>query len=281
MITGYFNDDDITWVTELDCELLIKPVSERDLKIAVLKALNRNRLQSELLDHEKVEYELQKLRFRERYLQKRYIERMIDEKVFSRIEADEDISLKYDDVSVGFVDIRGFTATSTTLQTKELSSYLECFYEYCSEFIKNNGGYIDKYIGDSVMWFINKTENVDYEAISVNIATDIIRNKSTLLKKIQHRLNQEVPIELKCGVVSGTAHIGLFGLNEEYAKLHFTCVGPTVNLASRLCSEAGANEIIIGGELAASYDERDGFEDIGFIEVRNHPYRVRARKLYL
>lgn len=110
-----------------------------------------------------------------------------------------------------------------------------------SNIIDQHGGVIDKYVGDEVMALfgapIEKKESA-LEAIKCGI--DIVES----LKK-WNREKEGHQIEMGIGIHTGTVVAGNMGAEN---RLNYTVLGANVNLASRLCSEAEAMEVLISEE---------------------------------
>ena len=144
-------------------------------------------------------------------------------------------------VTVFFADIRHFTEMTEKMDPKEEIKLVNSCMTLVSDIIDKHGGVIDKYVGDEVMTLfgapIDKKESA-FEAIKC--AIDIIES----LKK----WNQEKgghQIEMGIGIHTGTVVAGNMGAEN---RLNYTVLGANVNLASRLCSEAGPMEVLISEE---------------------------------
>jgi adenylate cyclase len=133
-------------------------------------------------------------------------------------------------VTMHFSDIESFTTISEQLSPEVLVELLSDYLSLVSEPILESGGTIDKYIGDAVMAFWNAPKTIEDHAY--------VACKAAL--ENQRRLAERRPIwiaagkpGLKCrvGIHTGDAVVGNIGSD---AKLDFTAIGDTVNLASRI-----------------------------------------------
>ncbi|WP_217359513.1 adenylate/guanylate cyclase domain-containing protein [Ruegeria arenilitoris] len=146
-------------------------------------------------------------------------------------------------ISVLFCDVKGFTGLSEKLGPK-IVQLMEPFYSAASEAITQNGGTIDKFIGDAVMAFwgaprkdTNHAENACRAALDLAAAVDA--------SKIEDETGN--PLRVRIGLNSGEAIVGNIGSEQ---RLNYTAIGDVVNVASRL---EGANKdygtlILIGQE---------------------------------
>ena len=129
--------------------------------------------------------------------------------------------------TLGFLDVRGFTAASERLPTETLLDLLNTFFEYVYDAVYAVGGEILKFMGDGILFIVAGDKNPQQ---TCDLALKAIR---TLIHSIaQYNKNPDVtPIDFGCGLHYGTVLYGNIGTN---ARLDFTVMGPAVNLASRL-----------------------------------------------
>lgn len=108
-----------------------------------------------------------------------------------------------------------------------------------------NGGTIDKFIGDSVMVFFGdpETEGTQKDAVAcVTMALAMRRRLQELRRKWRKELGIETALSVRMGINTGFCTVGNFG---SESRMDYTIMGKEVNLASRLESSAGDNEILI------------------------------------
>jgi adenylate cyclase len=136
-----------------------------------------------------------------------------------------------------FCDIRGFTAMSEKKEPSEVISIVNFYLNLQSNIIKENGGDIDKFIGDEIMASFcgeNATQRALHSAIDIQ--------KAIVEANIQRKEKNLTTCEVGIGINHGEVIVGNIGSHE---RMDFTSIGLTVNLAARLCSFAKAGEIII------------------------------------
>jgi adenylate cyclase len=145
------------------------------------------------------------------------------------------------DTSLFFCDLRGFTSISATLEAPEVRLMLNAFYELTTEIILASGGTVLKFVGDEVFAVFGAPLPVeDHPQVALECAMEIQRRGPELDEELAH-LNIP-PMQFGIGMNSGevvAAHVG-GGKRRQY-----DIVGDTVNLASRLCGQAGKGEIVI------------------------------------
>ena len=136
------------------------------------------------------------------------------------------------DVVVLESDIRGFTALSENLSPAETITLINKYIELQATFLMNYGGSIDKYMGDAVL-VVFEGERADYRALAC--ARDILHAVEAL--------NQEIENSIQIGIGISSGHVVMGNMGCE-ARMEHTVIGPTVNLAARLCSAAKGGEIV-------------------------------------
>ncbi|HNQ77924.1 MAG TPA: adenylate/guanylate cyclase domain-containing protein [Acidobacteriota bacterium] len=140
-------------------------------------------------------------------------------------------------VTILFADISGFTSMSETMDAEDVTEIMNRLWERLDRIIVNNGGIIDKHIGDNVMaiWGAETSRENDPEcALRAALALQ------EEIEALDRELNTESRLRLRIGVNSGPARLGRMGTTGE-----FTAMGDTVNTASRLESHAPVGGILI------------------------------------
>ena len=149
------------------------------------------------------------------------------------------------DATVLFVDIVGFTTLSERMSPEAVSTFLNDYFFYLDACARFYFGSVDKFIGDAMMVvFGAPLPNADHEYHAVACAVLMQR---TIAVVNERRREQQLPVaELRIGINSGQMLAGMIG---SQLRMDYTVVGDAVNLASRLCNEAEAGQIIVEEKL--------------------------------
>ncbi|MBS2027254.1 MAG: FHA domain-containing protein [Deltaproteobacteria bacterium] len=148
---------------------------------------------------------------------------------------------KSTDITVLFSDIRGFTTMSEKETPENVVAMLNEYFEIMVEIVFKYGGTLDKFIGDSIMalWGTPKKRPDDAE----NAVRAALEMQQRMVPFNRGRVAAgKAAIYMGVGINSGQAVVGSMGSSR---RSDYTAIGDAVNLASRLCHEARANEIII------------------------------------
>jgi adenylate cyclase len=134
------------------------------------------------------------------------------------------------ELTILFVDIRGFTTISEALPPKVLREYINTYLTALSEDIRNSRGTLDKYIGDAIMAFWGAPISLpDHAQRAVQTALKMLETSEALNKTfIQQNLP---PLKIGIGLNTGNVHVGDMGSKTRRA---YTVIGDPVNLACRL-----------------------------------------------
>lgn len=138
-----------------------------------------------------------------------------------------------------FTDIRGFTTLCESLSPKEVIPILNHYLDIETQIILNNGGDVDKYVGDEMMAFFSGPRK------EINACKAAMEIRKAMREAQQESIEKGTePISMGIGINSGSVIFGPVGSD---TRKDFTSIGDTVNLASRLESankEYGSKAII-------------------------------------
>ena len=153
------------------------------------------------------------------------------------------VSNKRAKLTIMFSDIVGFTELSDSLSADNLADILNT-YMHCMTLIANkHGAVLDKFIGDGMVCFFGEpnSRGARQDALDcIAMAIDMRREMRTLRQK--WRLMGFEGLYIRIGITTGYCHVGNFGSNN---RLSYTLIGKEANLAARLESSAGKDEILV------------------------------------
>lgn len=144
-------------------------------------------------------------------------------------------------VSMLFADIRGFTKLTQNMPPHEVIEFLNKCMTKMSNVVEDNKGVIDKYMGDGLMALYGAP--IAYEESALHAIVSALEMINKLKEWNQERIRDKLsPIYAGIGIHTGSVFAGNMGAQN---RLNYTVIGSSVNLASRLCSAAGPEEILI------------------------------------
>jgi len=146
------------------------------------------------------------------------------------------------DLTMLFVDIRGFTAMSEAMRAEDVLAVVQEYLEEMSALIFKWDGTIDKFVGDEIVAIWNApVEQPDHALLALRCAYDLVNEAPSLLAKLVAK--RLPPISWGVGINTGPAVVGNMGTKD---RLQYTALGDTVNTAARFCGVAEAFTVIIG-----------------------------------
>lgn len=179
----------------------------------------------------------------------RYVAREVVDEI---LKHPEEISLTGErrDVTVLFCDIRGFTPTAETLGPEEVVELLNQFYELMIEATFKHDGTLDKFLGDGVMAvFGAPLGRCDHARMAARTALAMQAGIGEL--STRRVAAGKGPLAIGIGLNAGEVVAGTVGTD---ARMEYTVVGDSVNLAARLESSAVAGQILVSAETYARLD---------------------------
>lgn len=235
-------DSELLGIIYLDTQSSRNEFTEKDLKVITVFAsqasskIKNVRLAQKAKREEEARTQLSRL----------LSPNLVEEVVKGRAQVN--LGGKLMDATVMFADIRGFTKLSEKLAPEMLMATLNQYFEIMVEVIFKYDGTLDKFIGDEIMaiWGAPIPQE-DHGLRSIRAAYEI---RERLKAFNEHRRAEGlVALEVGIGVNSGQMVAGYSGASQT---LSYTVLGDAVNVASRLCSHAKPQEILISDALYPS-----------------------------
>ena len=144
-------------------------------------------------------------------------------------------------ITVLFADIRGFTRISEHAKPERVVHLLNMYFSQMTEIIFSYGGTLDKYIGDGLMALFGAPTATPMDASNaLNAAVDMQRRIIDINVELISEGFQEIGVGI--GLHTGEATVGYIGSDR---RSEYTAIGDTVNLASRLESNAKGGQILL------------------------------------
>jgi PAS domain S-box-containing protein len=159
------------------------------------------------------------------------------------------------EVTMMFVDIRGFTTYANLFEPEEVVETLNCLFDLAVPIIMGHGGHVDKFVGDGLLAVFGTPQQQEGHAVrAVRAALEIEQRASTEF---------EGDLEIGIGLASGIVVAGNVGGG---GRLDFTVIGDAVNVAARV--ESATRET--GDTILITEETRQLLEDTG-IPLRERP----------
>lgn len=176
------------------------------------------------------------------------------------------------EVVVLFADVSGFTAMSEKMDPEEVHTIMNDIFEGLGQAIHEQGGYIDKYIGDNVMaLFGAPVAHEDDPARACRAALAMQQFLSQFAEKIKSRIG--VHLRMRMGLNCGRVIAGGIG---SKSRMDYSVMGDTVNVASRLESSAPPGGILVSREVARRTVPQFEFGPVQYLKVKGKQMPIEA-----
>ena len=172
------------------------------------------------------------------------------------------------EVTVVFCDLRGFTAFTETTEPEEAMNVLREYHAALGELIFKYEGTLDRYAGDGVMILFNAPiQFEDHTQRAVKMAVEMRDIVGELTEKWRNRGHS---LGFGIGIALGYATLGQVGFEQ---RLEYAAIGSVTNLASRLCSEAKPNQIVVSRRVYGMVEQWVEGRPIDDLNLKgfNHP----------
>ena len=176
-------------------------------------------------------------------------------------------------IAVVFCDLRGFTTFSSSAEPEEVMEVLDRYYVTVGRALQGGQATVGTFAGDGIMaYFGDPVPHEDPAGTAVEMAVALRAPMHEVVMGWRRR-----GFDLGCGmgIAYGYATIGPVGFDE---RTDYTALGPTVNLASRLCDMAEHGEILIDGRAFEAVEDRVRTEE-RIVQVRGFRAPVTAHNV--
>jgi adenylate cyclase len=168
------------------------------------------------------------------------------------------------DLTVMFTDIRNFTPLTEAMPADELVPLLNDLFTDLSQEVLDQGGTIDKFIGDSLMAFWNAPLPVEDHARKAALAS--LGMRRALAEFAARRSDLASPIAIGIGLHMGEASVGNIGSRQRF---NYSAIGEGVNVAARVeasCKAVGFD--IVGSDTVAAAATDLAWLPLGALELK-------------
>jgi adenylate cyclase len=176
------------------------------------------------------------------------------------------------EVAIMVCDIRGFSTMSELLPEEALARTLGEWFRTAGNLVQQNGGTIDKFIGDAILAYWNTSDDSTAEA---NAALSTGRKLLTIAETVRWPLADAAPFRIAVALHHGTVTCGNIGL---VAQRDATIIGDAVNTAFRMESvmkQLNQTLVLSGDFLTALGGDAAAYADLGDHELKGKKDVVR------
>ena len=177
--------------------------------------------------------------------------------------ADDPLRTHRREITVVFLDLRGFTAFAETSEPEELMGVLHEYHAEMGRLILAHEGTLERFTGDGMMVFFNDPlpmPDAAERAVRMAVA---MRDRAAELSVGWRRKGYE--LDLGIGIAKGFATIGAIGFEGRW---DYGAIGTVTNLAARLCAEAQPGQILISPRVLLGAEHLLEIEELDLLTVK-------------
>ncbi len=208
---------------------------------------------------QKVEQQVNELKRMERL--RRYLSPQIAETILS----DDDNLFKTHrrEITIVFLDLRGFTAFSDNAEPEEVMDFLRDYHAEMGRLVFKFDATLERFMGDGVVVIFNdpiRCENHAEKAVEMALE---MRDRVRELRVAW--LKRGYDLDLGVGLAAGYATLGTVGFE---GRMDYGTVGNLPNLAARLCAEAKGGQILTDQKTMSKIDDRFEAESLPELQLK-------------
>jgi len=254
-------------------DFLSKPINQPELLARVRSLLRVKALHDQLVElnrtlEERVAAQVAQLESFGRL--KRFFSPQLAEAILSG-GAEDPLKSHRREITVVFLDLRGFTAFAETADPEEVMSVLREYHAEMGKLVLGHEGTLERFTGDGMMIFFNDpvvVDNPSERAVRMAVAMRArVAELATRWRKLGHDLDFGV------GIAQGYATIGAIGFEGRW---DYGAIGTVTNLAARLCGEAQPGQILISRRLFGAVEDIVAVEPVGDLALKGFSRPVSA-----
>jgi len=177
--------------------------------------------------------------------------------------AEDPLKSHRQEVTVAFLDLRGFTAFAETAEPEEVMGVLREYHAEMGRLILQHEGTLERFTGDGMMIFFNDpvpVPNPGERAVRMALA---MRQRVDDLAIGWRKRGYDLAFGL--GIAQGYATIGAIGFEGRW---DYGAIGTVTNLAARLCGEAKGGQILVAQRIASAVEDVADLEGVGALTLK-------------
>jgi class 3 adenylate cyclase len=257
-------------------DFLTKPINQPELLARVRSLLRIKELWDQVIDlnrtlEERVNDQVAQLERMGRL--KRFFSPQLAELIVSG-DAEDPLRSHRREITVVFLDLRGFTAFAETAEPEEVMGVLREYHAEMGRLVLEHEGTLERFTGDGMMIFFNDplpVPNPAERAIRMALA---MRDRVAGLAQAWRKRGFD--LDFGIGIAQGYATIGAIGFEGRW---DYGAIGTVTNLAARLCGEAKPGQVLISRRMVGTVEDLVEAEPVGELALKGFSRPVSAFNL--
>jgi len=182
---------------------------------------------------------------------RRFLAPQVAEMIASSDASDTALASHRREVTVMMCDLRGFTSFTEITEPEEVMAVLGDYHEHLGKLIFQYEGTLERFAGDGIVIIFNDPiPCADHTERAVRLALDMREEVANNLAVRWRGRGHDLGFGI--GIAVGYATLGQIGFTQ---RREYTCIGSVINLASRLCDEAKAGQIVVSQRVLTEVEQ--------------------------
>jgi adenylate cyclase len=177
--------------------------------------------------------------------------------------ADDPLKSHRREITVVFLDLRGFTAFAETGEPEIVMQALAEYHQAMGKLVVAHQGTLERFTGDGMMIFFNDPVPVAEPTKRAAVMALAMRDAAAILHAQWQRRGFDLGLGI--GIAEGFATVGAIGFDE---RIDYAAIGTVTNVAARLCAHAQAGEVIISQRAIGKIEHDFMHENLGEVQLR-------------
>ncbi|HLF48126.1 MAG TPA: response regulator [Methylomirabilota bacterium] len=254
-------------------DFLTKPINQAELLARVRSLLRVRELYEQLADlnrtlEQRVREQVGQLERMGRL--KRFFSPQLAELIVAG-DTEDPLKSHRREVTVVFLDLRGFTAFAETSEPEEVMGVLREYHAEMGKLILNWEGTLERFTGDGMMIFFNDPVPVP------NAAERAVRMAVAMRARVAELAvgwrKRGFDLDFGIGIAQGYATIGAIGFEGRW---DYGAIGTVTNLAARLCGEAKPGQVLISQRVFGAAEELAEMEGVGDLTLKGFQRPIKT-----
>jgi len=245
-------------------DFLSKPINQPEL-LARVKSLLRIQSLNDEVARQKAELAEVRLARLRRFLSPKVADLIVSGAL------EDPLATRRKEVTIMFVDLRGFTAFSEIAAPEDVLGVLREYHGEIGRLVERYEGTIEHFAGDGVMLIFNDPQPLPDPAMAaVSMALDLrdgVERMGVGWSKLGYALGCGM------GIAQGFATIGTIGFPGRH---DYGVIGAVNNLAARLCAQAEPGQILVSQRVYGRIETRVVAESVGTLPLKGMSAPVPA-----
>lgn len=179
------------------------------------------------------------------------------------------------EITVVFIDLRGYTSFAETAKPEELMEMLHEYHAEMGKIVMQYNGTLERFAGDGMVIFFNDPVPVPNPTEQAVRMAHAMRDGVVVLARKWNTRGYRLGFGV--GIASGKATIGVIGFEGRW---DYAAIGPVTNLAARLCNEAKSGQILVSRQFLQTVQTMAEADLVGELSLKGFKQPITTYNIH-